>query len=398
MTDWMELEHRYYFPLIKRLPLTLVRGEGTHVYDESGREYLDFVAGIASVSLGHCHPAVVQAIEEQARRLMQPSNFYYNIPQSQFAEALCKASGFDRVFFANSGTEAVEGALKLARKWGKVKRDGAYEVIVAENAFHGRTFGALTATGNEKYRQPFTPLLDGFVRAPFNDLTAIKEATTSRTAAVLLEPIQGEAGVVVPADDYLPSLRAWCDEAGILLIFDEVQTGMGRCGALFAHQLYGVKPDVMALAKGLGGGFPVGAFLAQESCAVFGPTEHASTFGGNPLACHVGHAVLQYMLEHDLPAQAARKGNFLLRRLYVLADRYPIIEEVRGKGLLWAVQLKREVAEQAVQLALDRGLLINNVRPNTLRLMPPLTVSEEEIEQALAIVEGVLADIEKQAQ
>ncbi|HZP27118.1 MAG TPA: aminotransferase class III-fold pyridoxal phosphate-dependent enzyme, partial [Dehalococcoidia bacterium] len=283
----------------------------------------------------------------------------------------------------------------LARKWGKVKRDGAYEVIVADGAFHGRTLGALAATAMEKYRLPFTPLPEGFVRVPFNDLDAIKQATGPQTAAVLVEPIQGEGGVIVPDDDYLPGLRAWCDQAGILLIFDEVQTGMGRCGALFAHQLYGVKPDVMTLAKGLGGGFPVGAFVAQESASVFEPSEHASTFGGNPLACHVGHTVLKYMLDNDIPGQVARKGDFLRQRLYAMADRRPFIEEVRGRGLLWALQLKREAAEEGVHLALKEGLLINNVRPNALRLMPPLTVSEAELEQCLAILEPVIERLEK---
>lgn len=394
MTDWVELEKQYFFPLVKRLPLTLVRGQGTHVYDENGRAYLDFVAGIATVSLGHSHPVIVQALEEQAQSLMHVSNFYYNIPQIELARLLCENSCFDKVFLANSGTEAVEGSIKLARKWGKVQRDGAYEIIVAENAFHGRTFAALTATANEKYRQPFTPLLEGFIRVPFNDVEALQRATTSRTVAVLLEPVQGEGGVLLPDDDYLKRVRAWCDEAGLLLILDEVQTGMGRLGALFGYQLYGIEPDIIALAKGLGGGFPIGAFLARDSCAVFSAGEHASTFGGNPLACHVSYSVVKYMLDNDVPGQVARKGEYVRQRLHALADRHPLVEEVRGRGLIWAVQLKEELAEQGVHLALQEGLLINNVRPNALRLMPPLTVSQEELDRALAILEVVIAKLE----
>ncbi len=392
--DWAELEARYFFPTSKRLPITLVRGEGSRVWDESGREYLDFVAGIAAVSLGHCHPDIVKAVTRQALELMHVSNYYYTVPQIKLAQLLCESSGLDKVFFCNSGAEAVEGCIKLARKWGKEKRNGAFEIIVAEGAFHGRTMATVTATGTEKYRAPFTPLLEGFVRVPFNDIEAIKKATTGKTVAVLLEPIQGEGGVNVPADDYLQKVRAWCDEAGILLILDEVQTGIGRTGRLFAHQLYGVLPDVMAVAKGLGGGFPIGAFLAKDHCAVLGVGEHGTTFGGNPLACQVGYTVLKYITDHDIPSQVAKKGEHLARRLHSLADRHPMVTEVRGKGLLWAVELDREAAEEAVRLCLQEGLLANNVKPTALRLMPALTVSEEELDRAVEIVDRVLGRIE----
>jgi acetylornithine/N-succinyldiaminopimelate aminotransferase len=392
--NWAELESKYFFPIGKRLPVTLVRGEGSRVWDEDGREYLDCVAGIAAVSLGHSHPDVVKAAQEQAASLMHVSNYYYTIPQIKLAQLLCENTCLDKVFFCNSGAEAVEGCIKLARKWGKENRDGAYEIIVAENAFHGRTMAAVTATATEKYRAPFAPLVEGFVRVPFNDIEAIKQATTAKTAAVLLEPIQGEGGVNVPDDDYFPQLRAWCDEAGILLMVDEVQTGVGRTGALFAHQPFGVDVDVMAVAKGLGSGIPIGAFLAKDHCAAFALGEHGTTFGGNPLATLVGYTVLNHVIENDISAQVARKGEHLERRLNSLADRHPMVKEVRGKGLLWAIELDRDVAEEAVRLCLEEGLLSNNVKPTALRLMPSLTISEDELDRAVDIVDRVLGRIE----
>ena len=392
--NWAELESRYFFPVGKRQPVMLVKGQGSRVWDEEGREYLDCVAGIAAVSLGHCHPEVVKAVQEQAASLMHVSNYFYTQPQIRLAQLLCEHTGLDKVFFCNSGAEAVEGCIKLARKWGKEKRDGAFEIIVAEGAFHGRTLATVTATATEKYRAPFTPLVEGFVRVPFNDVEAIKRATTGKTAAVLLEPIQGEGGVIVPDDDYLPQVRAWCDEAGILLMADEVQVGVGRAGALFAHQLYGIEVDVMAVAKGLGGGFPIGAFLAKDHCAVLGLGEHGTTFGGNPLAAHVGYTVLKHIIDNDLSAQVAKKGEHLERRLHSLADRHPMVKEVRGKGLLWAIELDRAAAEEAVRLCLDEGLLANNVKPTALRLMPPLTITEEELDRAVEIVDRVLGRIE----
>jgi len=390
----MELERRYFLPVSKRLPVVLVRGEGSRVYDESGTAYLDFLAGIAANSLGHCHPEVVKAIHQQSSELIHTSNYYYTIPQLQLAELLCRLSGMDKVFFCNSGAEAVEGCIKVVRKWGKEKRDGAYEIIVAENAFHGRTMATLSATGNEKYRAPFVPLLEGFVRVPFNDVEAIKRATTARTAAVMLEPIQGEGGVNVPGDSYLPQVRKWCDEAGILLVLDEVQTGVGRTGKLFAYQHYGIEPDCLAVAKALGSGFPIGAFLVKDTCNVLGVGEHGTTFGGNALACAVGYAVLKYISDHDIPGQVAKKGEQMERRLRSLADRHRMVVEVRGKGLIWAIELDRPVAEEAVNLCLKEGLLANNVKPTALRLIPPLIVSEEEIDQAVEIIDRVLTRLE----
>jgi predicted acetylornithine/succinylornithine family transaminase len=392
--DLVALEKKYFLPVGKRLPVTLVRGEGVTVWDANEKPYLDFVAGIAAVSLGHCHPELVKAIERQSMELMHTSNYYYTIPQVKLAQLLCDSAKMDKIFFCNSGAEAVEGCIKTARKWGKEKRDGAYEIIVAENAFHGRTMATVTAAGTEKYRAPFGPLLEGFVRVPFNDVEAIKKATTAKTAAVLLEPIQGEGGVNVPDDSYLPAVRAWCDEAGILLMLDEVQSGVGRTGKMFAHQHCGIVPDVMAVAKALGGGFPIGAFLTLDHCAVMGQGEHGTTFGGNALACEVGYTVLKYMLDNDIPGAAAKRGDYVSRRLHSLADRHPLVVEIRGKGLIWAIELAGPLAEDAVNMCLKEGLLVNNVKPTALRLIPPLTVTEEEIDAALEIIERVLSRIE----
>jgi acetylornithine/N-succinyldiaminopimelate aminotransferase len=396
MTDWQQLESRYLFPTFKRQPVTLVRGQGVRVWDDQGKEYLDFVAGIASVSLGHCHPVVVSALAEQANALVQVSNLVYSVPQVRLAQLLVENSCLDRVFFCNSGAEAIEGAIKLARKWGKAKRNGAYEVICTDSAFHGRTLATLTASGTEKYKLPYLPLPPGFVHVPFDDVEAIRKATSGKTCAVLLEPIQGEGGVNVPGGDYLRQVRAWCDEAGILLILDEIQTGIGRTGSLFAHQQYGAEPDIMTLAKGLAGGVPIGAFLAKQHCDVFVPGDHGSTFGGNPLCTHVGYSVLEYVIENDIPGQVANKGQHLERRLRSLADRHPIVTEVRGRGLLWAIELDGELAEQAVAMCLREGLIANNVKPTALRLMPPLVVSEEELDRAVEIVDKVLAKLERE--
>jgi len=390
-TDWRQLEARYLMTTAKRLPLMVVRGEGTRLWDEDGKEYLDFFSGPSTVSLGHCHPVLVEALREQAKALIHVTGTIPSMPQVKLAQLLVENSCLDRVFFCNSGAEANEGAIKLARKWGKERRNGAYEIICALNAFHGRTLAAVTATGTEKYRAPFTPLPEGFVHVPFNDAEAIKRATTDKTVAVMLEPVQGEGGVNVPDDDYLRGVRRWCDERGILLILDEVQTGIGRLGTLFGYQLYGVEPDVMTLAKGMGSGVPIGAVLAKEHCSVFTPGDHGSTFGGNPLMTHAAYAVCKHIIDNDLPAQAAARGRHLERKLRGLEDRFSFVTEVRGKGLLWAIEFDQEIAEEVALACLAEGLIANNVRPTSLRFCPPLTVSEEEIDRAAAIVEQMLA-------
>ncbi len=390
MTDWRAKEAKYFMHPGRRMNLLAVRGEGTHLWDENGKQYLDFFGGPATINLGHSHPVIVNALIDQAQKLIHVSTQFYSIPQLQLAELLIENSCFDRVFFMNSGAEANEGALKLARKWGKEHRQGAYEIISAFDAFHGRTLQMITAGGTERYKAPFTPLPEGFVHVPFNDVDAVKRATTSKTVGVFLEPIQGEGGIIVPDDGYFKELRAWCDEQNILLILDEVQTGCGRLGTLFAYELFGAEPDIMTLGKGIGGGVPLSAFLAKEHAAVFTPGDHGSTYGGEPLTTRVGYEVMKFMIDTNLPADVARKGKIVERRLNSLVDRFPNVTAVRGKGLMWAVQFTGDIGERLTNDALANGLILNNVRPNAVRIVPPLTVTDEELEQGLAILEHVI--------
>ncbi len=390
-TDWTSVESKVFFQTGRRTPVTLVRGKGSYVWDEKGKRYLDFVAGIAVVSLGHSHPALVEAIKRQADELIHVSNLFYTVPQLQLAELLVRHSALDRVYFCNSGAEAIEGAIKLARKWGRDNRDGAYEIISTNNSFHGRTLAAVTATGTERYKAPFGPLTPGFINVPFDDIQAIKDATNAKTCAVLLEPIQGEGGVNIPANDYLRQVREWCDEQNLLLMLDEIQTGVGRTGTLWAYEQAGIEPDVMTLAKGLAGGVPIGALMAKESvAATFQPGDHGSTFGGNPLATAAGYAVLKHIIDNDIPRQSAEKGERLMAKLRGLEDRHGVIAEVRGRGLLCALQFDGDIAEEVARAALAEGLLLNNLKPNVLRIAPPLTISDEEIDEAVNVLDRVL--------
>ena len=390
--NWQDLEKQVYMQLAKRWPVTIVRGKGMKVWDEKGREYLDFVAGIAVTSLGHCHPVIVKALARQAKTLIQMSNMYYTVPQLQLAELLVKTSCLDRVFICNSGAEANEGAIKLARRYGKLKLDGAYEIITTHESFHGRTLATTAATGQNQFQEPYTPLPTGFVNVDYNDIEAIKKATNKLTCAVMLEPIQGEGGVNVPSEDYLKKVRAWCDEKGLLLILDEVQTGIGRTGTLYAYQQYGAEPDIMTLAKGLGGGVPIGAFLAKEPACVFKIGEHGTTFGGNPLVCATAFDVLSYIIRKDLAGHAGRMGEYLRIGLKKLAAAHEVIKEVRGKGLLVAVQFNSEIAEPVVLACLERGLIINKVKSDVIRFIPPLIVTEKEIDVALKVLGEVLKE------
>lgn len=391
MTDWIAEEARYLFQNYGRQPVVLVRGEGTRVWDAAGRSYLDFVGGLAVNVLGHCHPAVVEALRRQSAELIHVSNLYYSTPMIELAKLLTELSGLDRVFFCNSGTEAVEAAIKLARRWGRDTRGGAYEIISAVDGFHGRTLGALAATGTVRYREPFEPLPPGFVHVPWNDVEAVRAATTERTVAVLLEPIQGEGGVNLPAPGYLREVERWCRERGLLLILDEIQTGNGRTGTFFAFEQEGVRPDVVCLAKGLAGGVPIGAVIARDEVARhLVPGDHGTTFGGNPLACAAGVATVRYILEHDLTARARAAGERLMTALRSLEDRHPLVAGVRGRGLMLAVQLAREAAADVTNAARERGLLVNNVRPNAVRLLPPLTVTDAELDEACRILESAL--------
>ena len=377
----------------RRQPLTLVRGQGTRVWDDEGRSYLDFIAGIAVDALGHAHPGLTEVIAKQAGTLIQVSNLFYTEPQIDLAELLVGHSALDKVAFCNSGTEANEAAIKIARKWGIQNRNGAYEIIATHNGFHGRTMGAVSATGTPRYREPFGPSLPGFVFVDFDDVEAIQGATTARTAAVLLEPIQGEGGVIVPAPDYLQRVRQWCDEQGILLILDEVQTGTGRTGTLWAYEQAGAEPDIMTLAKGLGGGVPIGAVLAKNACAVLEPGDHGSTFGGNPLATAAAAYVIRQLIEGGVLENVRARGDQLQRRLAGLEDRSSLVAGQRGVGLLRALVLTSDIAADVATRAMGRGLLVNPVRPNVVRFLPPLNVSAAEIEEAVDIIDAVLTEI-----
>ncbi len=393
IAEWIEREAKVYMPVFRRTPLMLVRGEGSRVFDEDGTAYLDFVGGIACNILGHCPPAVVDAITLQAHTLMHVSSLYYNAPQIELAELLVQHSCMDRVFFQNSGAEAVEGAIKAARRYGKVHLGGAYEIITAWHSFHGRTLATTAATGKESMHDLYTPVPEGFVSVDYNDLNALKLATNGSTCAVMLEVVQGEGGVYCADPEYLQGVRDWCDHRGLLLIFDEVQTGMGRLGTLFGYQTYGVEPDVMALAKGLAGGFPIGAFLTKEKATAMAPGDHGSTFGGNPLACAAGVATVKYLLEHDVSANALKMGNHLMERLRNMETKRPIINEVRGKGCLIAVEFTEDISGKLVQGCIEQGLLVNPVLPNAIRLMPPLNITTAEADEAVSKIHKALEAI-----
>ncbi|PIZ27111.1 MAG: aspartate aminotransferase family protein, partial [Chloroflexi bacterium CG_4_10_14_0_8_um_filter_46_9] len=354
-----------------------------------GKQYLDFVGGWAVDSLGHCHPALVNALEEQAKTLIQASNQFYTVPAIKLAQLLVENSCLDRVFFCNSGTEANEGAVKLARKYGKIHLKGAYEIITTYGSFHGRTLAMTAATGQRKFQDPYTPLPDGFINVEYNDLEAIKRATNERTCGVMLEPIQGEGGVNVPDDDYLKKVEDWCHQKGILFILDEVQTGIGRTGTLFAYEQYNVEPDIMTLAKGLGSGVPIGAFLAKEKASVFTPGEHGTTFGGNPLVCAAAYATLKYIIDNDIPEKVNRVGKYFMTELETLKQQFDFITEVRGKGLLIAMEFDREIAQDVTMSCLNKGLLINKLTPNAIRFIPPLIITEKEVDEAVNILRNI---------
>lgn len=380
-------EHSYVMGTFKRLPVVLTEGSGCMVRDDKGKEYLDLVAGIAVNILGHAHPAIVEALAQQSRRLIHTSNLYYSQPQVALARRLVELSFPSRVFFINSGAEAVETAIKIARKWGKLHKGGAYGIITALKSFHGRTLAAVAATGQPKYQEPFLPMPDGFSHVPYGDLEAIKAATTDQTVAVMLEPVIGEGGVIPPPAGYLEGVRAWCDQQDLLFILDEVQTGLCRTGRWFAHQHHGITPDVMTLAKALGGGIPIGACLAAPRADVLEPGDHGSTFGGNPLACAVGLAVLDVAEQQDLAGHAAEMGELLQTTL----SRLDGVEQVRGRGLLQAVVFQQPVARDFQQRCLDQGLIVNAVDETTVRLAPPLIITAEEIDRAGAAMQRAQA-------
>lgn len=374
----------------KRTPITLVKGKGAWVWDDEGNKYLDFVAGWAVNCLGHCPPVVVKAIEEQARTLIQTSNQFYTIPQLQISQILIENSCCDQIFIANSGAEANEGAIKLARRYGKLKLDGAYEIITANGSFHGRTLAMVAATGQHKFQNPYTPLPEGFINVEYDNIPAIKDAINKRTCGIFLEVIQGEGGVNIPNSNYLKEVQSMCKDKGILLMLDEVQTGIGRTGTLFGYEQYGIEPDIMTLAKGLGSGVPIGAFLSKNEVSVFTPGDHGSTFAGNPLVCAAAYATLRYLLDNDVLGNVTRNGVYFINKLEGLRSQFNFITDVRGRGFLIALQFKDDIAEEVVASCVEKGLLLNRVKPNTIRFMPPLTITEKDIDTAVDVLTAVL--------
>ncbi|MGB4362562.1 MAG: acetylornithine transaminase [Methanothermobacter tenebrarum] len=384
----IKLEKKYIMQTYSRQPIVLSHGKGARVWDIEGNEYIDCFAGVAVNSIGHAHPKVALAICHQAQKLIHCSNIYYNKEQVELARLLTSISPHDRVFFANSGAEANEGAIKLARKY-----TGKGEIIAAENSFHGRTLATVTATGQDKYKEPFKPLPPGFKHVPYGDIQAMANAITDDTAAILLEPIQGEGGVIVPPEGYLEDVQALARENDILFILDEVQTGFGRTGAMFASELFGVQPDITTVAKAMGGGYPIGAVLANDKIAsAFKAGDHGSTFGGNPLGCAAAIAAIEVIIGENLIENAKRLGEYFKGCLEDLMSKYDIIEDVRGHGLMLGVELGMK-CDRIVDEARKMGVLINCTADNVIRLVPPLVIKKDEINKVVEVLDNIFAMI-----
>lgn len=393
--QWIEKSDKYIMKTYGRYPIVPVRGEGCRLWDADGREYLDFLGGVAVNNLGHCHPKVVKALQEQAGQLIHCSN-YYQIPQQiELAELLCSHSFADKAFFCNSGAEANEAAIKLARKYSRdTYGPERYEIITAADSFHGRTMATVSATGQEKVQRFFDPLLHGFTHVPFNDVAAMEAAVTPNTCAIMLEPIQGEGGVNIPSPGYFQEVRRICDQHGLLLIFDEVQVGMGRTGKLFAYEHFEVVPDIMTLAKALAGGAPIGTMLAKDKyAAAFVPGTHGSTFGGNPLVCAAALATVRTILEDGILNRTEEIGEYLAGELETLGKKYPFVQDVRGIGLMIGMGLTISGAD-IVKKGHERGVLLNVTHDTVLRFVPPLTVTKQEINEMIEVLGGIFAEIE----
>ena len=391
----IELEKQYHVGVYKRLPVCFVKGKGTRLWDTEGKEYLDFVAGLGVLNIGHSHPRFVEAIKKQVESLTHVSNLFYTTNQLELARDLSTLFDQGKCFFANSGTEANEGAIKLARKYARLNLTGdRFEVITALRSFHGRTLAMVAATGQPEKQNPYRPLPPGFIHVPLNDFSALEEAITERICAIMLEPIQGEGGVYPCSKEYLKSVREICNERAILLILDEVQTGIGRTGKMFAYEHYGIGPDIITLAKGLGSGFPIGAIVAKDRVAqAFKHSDHASTFGGGPLATAAATMTLKILREEKLVKKASEVGAYFKSTLEEWAQKNSTIKEVRGMGLMLGLELTREVAKDIVLNCLKKGLVINGIGQTILRFLPPLSVTEQEVDQAVAILEEVLSTI-----
>lgn len=391
--DWFELERKYYQGTFKRQPIAIVRGEGSRVWDSDGKVYLDLVAGIAVNVLGHCHPAIIKAVQEQVTQLVHVSNLYYNTRQIELAELLGIQSNGMRSFFSNSGAEANEGAFKLARKYGRLHRNGAFEIISMDRSFHGRTLATTAATGQAFYQASWAPLPDGFKQVPYNDLEAVKAATSEKTVAILVEAVQGEGGIWPATQEFMQGLRQWCNEQNLVLICDEVQAGMGRTGKFFSWEHYGIRPDIVTMAKGLAGGVPIGAMLTDPRTDVFAAGDHGTTFGGNPIACAAGIATIKTINDEHLLDNAAKMGEYWRGKLEAMCAKYDFIDSPRGMGLMRAVNVKHELAPVIVQQALEHGLLLNNTGTGTLRMLPPLAISQAELDEAAELLDKALADV-----
>lgn len=396
LDDIIQMDKNYYMNTFgDRIPVCFQYGKGINLWDTEGKKYYDFFSGIAVNALGHSHPALVRAIKEQAEKLIHCSSLYYIENQAKLAKVLVENSCADRVFFANSGAEANEGAIKLARIYFKKKGfDNKYEIITLYNSFHGRTLGTVAATGQPKYQKPYYPLTPKFIHVPINDLQALENAISDSTCAVMLEPIQGESGVHPATVEYMKGVRKLCDEKGIILIFDEVQCGLGRTGKLFGYEHYGVEPDIFTLAKALGGGVPIGALLAKEFVAqAFEPGDHGSTFGGNPLACAAGLAVMQTIKEEKLVENAEAMGQYFKEKLAGLAEKHPVITEVRGKGLMIGIQFSFDKAVQVRNKCFEKGYLVGSVGNNVLRILPPLIITRQDIDGMVDVLDEALQEL-----
>jgi len=392
--NWMEKDKQYIMGTYPRYPLVVTRAKGYKVWDDKGKEYIDLFVGISVCNLGHCHPEVIKAVETQIYRLFHISNFYYTVPQIELAELLVKHSFANKVFFCNSGAEANEAAIKLARKWGKQFSPPKYKIITLEGSFHGRTLGTISATGQQKVKTGFEPLLPGFIHVPFDNIKAIEEAIDRETCAIMVEPIQGEGGIRIPSAHYFKKIRKLCDENQILLIFDEVQTGMGRTGYLFAYEHEGIKPDILTLAKSLANGLPIGAILAREDVAQnFSMGTHGSTFGGNPVTCAAAKVVMQILTQTELLDYARQLSSFFKEKLEELKNKHnKVIKEIRIRGLMIGVELN-QMAAPIVESCLKKGFLINAVQEKVLRFLPPLIIKREAIEAFIDTLDSILGEL-----
>lgn len=389
-TEIINIENNHYMPVFSRYNIVLSHGEGACLYDSEGKEYLDFLAGIAVNALGHAHPALISAITEQAKKVIHCSNLYHTEVQAKLVKKLTDLSGFDRVFFANSGAEANEGAIKLARKYGKKVSLNKVKIVVAENSFHGRTYMTLAATGQKKYQAGYEPLPEGFCYVDYNNIEALEKSVDENTCAILLETIQGEGGVNIATLAYLEKARELADKYDALLIFDEIQTGIGRTGYIFSYEYFGIKPDAITLAKALGGGVPIGAFLTNEKFAkAFKAGDHGSTFGGNPLACAAGITVLETLESEKLLENTKHMGLYMQKKLQKLQNKYPgLIKDIRGVGLMIGVELSKS-GREFVDGALSQGIIINATAGNVLRLVPPLIINENQVNKLISVLDDV---------